>query len=153
MKAEGTLSWVLGFHNIFHSYHVYKAWTILYKKRPSFKETFCILIHDIGYINLNYFTDRSNAGHEILGARIAGVLFGKEEHDLIIGHRVFGEKLEVADEFSHIILPLYILKLQGRFEHKSAMRPTVWKEYCKDRWNKRLKGAFLEGQFKVYERI
>jgi hypothetical protein len=151
MKAEGTISWVLGFHNIFHSYYVYKAWKLIYEKRPTMQETVCILIHDIGYINLNYFTNKSNANHEKLGAKIAYKLFGKEAQDLILGHRIFGEKLEVADEYSHILLPMWVLKLQGLFEHKSAMSPKTWKSYCRYRWILRSKGIHLKGQFEVYK--
>jgi hypothetical protein len=144
---EGTISWLVGFHSIFHSIYTYLAWIKLYKKVPTFRETFCIFIHDIGYCGMNYYTNKSHEGHEILGAKIAGKLFGKEYHTLVLKHRVFDSKLEKPDEYSHCLMPLFIMKCQWLAERKRFTKPVKWKLYCKNRWTKRMRGEKMRGQF------
>ena len=94
---------------------MWKAWKILYKKAPSFKETICIFVHDLGYWGKNYYTDMSNSGHAELGAKIAGWLFDKKGsnfyRNLVLGHssaacKKYGlkkSKLERPDEYSWLI--------------------------------------------------
>lgn len=147
--SEGTLSWLFGFHSIIHSFFVYLAWIKLYKKLPSFKETICILLHDIGYCGMNYITNQNHEGHEILGAKIAEKLFGKKEYDLCINHRVFGKKLEMPDEYSHVIMPLFLVKIEHIAENSNKLMSALeWKKYTKERWQKRLQGQVFAGQFK-----
>jgi len=148
IMTEGTRSWLFGFHNILHSIAVYVAWIKLYKKIPTFMETFCILIHDVGYCGMNYITNKSHEGHEVLGAKIAGHIFGKKGYDLCIGHRSHGKALEVPDEYSHILMPMWVIQLQHVFENgEDLLQPPEWKAYTQDRGNKRLAGVIVKREF------
>jgi len=112
-------------------------------------ETFCILIHDIGYCGMNHLTKKDHSGHEVLGATIAGRLFGKEAYTLCMEHRKFDCKLEIPDEYSHCLMPTFIVWVQWIIEgNKGLMKPKVWKRYNKDRRKKRLQGQIFGGQFK-----
>ena len=111
-------------------------------------ETFCIFIHDIGYCGMDYLTDKNHEGHEILGAEIAYKLFGKKAYDLCIGHRTFGEKLEIPDEYSHILMPIFLLRIERLAENdKNLMTYKEWGLYCRNRWQRRLEGEIFGGQF------
>ena len=121
---EGTISILYGAHSIIHSYYVWKAWKILYKKYPSIKETICIIVHDLGYFGMNYYSEKSNAGHAELGANIAEFLFGEEYKNLILGHsgssckkfNLKRSKLERPDEYSWLIAPLWWIKWTAKIE-------------------------------------
>lgn len=144
--SEGTKSILFGSHSIIHSILVYISWVILYKSLPSFKETVCILIHDIGYIGMNYVTDKSNEGHAELGAYIAKKLFGPTYEEFVLGHSsaaqrkfcVVSSKLEKPDEYSWIIAPIWWIKwnmfLEGfkvdPVEYKKAIKENF---YAKNR--------------------
>ena len=82
----GTKSLVCGTHQIFwHPFTVFLAWHELYGW-PSWKETICIAMHDTGYIGCPDMDGPCGENHPLLGARIAGKLFGKEYHDLCLYH-------------------------------------------------------------------
>ena len=78
LLSEGTVSVLFGCHSAVHSYYVAKAWRYLYGSWPTWREMLCILLHDIGYIGKDYWSDRSNSGHADLGATIAGLLLGNK---------------------------------------------------------------------------
>jgi len=126
---EGTISVLYGAHSIVHSYYVWKAWKILYKKYPSFKETICILVHDLGYFGMNYYSEKSNDGHAELGAEIAHLLLDTPYDNtykyLILGHSgsackkygIIRSKLERPDEYSWLIAPLWWVKWTAKIEN------------------------------------
>lgn len=89
----GTRSLLFGVHQIFwHPLTVYLAWWKLYG-RPSWKESVCIFIHDWGYWGKVDIDGEHGQNHPELGARIAGYLFGKEYHDLVLYHsRTYAKK-------------------------------------------------------------
>lgn len=142
LLSQGTVSILIGAHSIVHSYYVSKAWKILYGKKPSVKETICILLHDIGYWGTDYYANGSNAGHAELGAKIAGLLFGREYWLLVLGHsasacKKFGiehSKLERPDEYSWIIQPMFWHKIQNVIEgYKST--PEEWVAAIKENFD------------------
>ena len=107
---EGTISVLFGCHSIIHSILVYISWIKLYKTIPSFKETVCILIHDIGHIGLDYLSDyEQKKKHWILGSNLAKQLFGDTEYQLVAGHdKNSGIKKSIlynADKYSWVIAP------------------------------------------------
>lgn len=82
----GTKSLLFGVHQvILHPISVALAWTQLYGL-PSFKELFCIIIHDWGYWGLPNMDGTEGEKHPEFAARIAGRLFGAEYHDLCLYH-------------------------------------------------------------------
>jgi hypothetical protein len=114
-------------------------------------ELFCILIHDIGYCGRNYLSEKSHAEHECLGAEIAGRVFGEKAATLCAEHRKFGGTLEVPDEYSHVLMPTWLVWVQAFFERPwkyGMMMPGEWKEYNLARYRARRRGTVLSGQFR-----
>ena len=149
--SQGTISWIFGYHNIAHTFFVYLAWLKLYKKHPTIEELFCIFIHDIGYCGRNYLSEKTHENHECLGAKIAGRLFGETARILCMEHRKFNGKLEIPDEYSHILMPTWIVRIQAFFEqpHRwGLMSPEQWKTYNIKRNQIRKNGGVMQGQFK-----
>jgi hypothetical protein len=148
---EGTKSWLFGCHSIVHSYYVFKAWKVLYGSYPNFMETICILLHDIGYIGIDYLSNKSNKGHAILGAKIAKFLFGEAGWNLVIGHSRADSKannvplspLEGPDDYSWLLAPDWWLDFNRFIEPQLAGR--AWKKKVKDNWEsgKRVGGMEL----------
>lgn len=106
-------SYLFGMHNpVFHSATVIVAWIKLFQSLPSFKELLCITIHDIGYLT-QVSIDGSDNRHPELGARMAGLAFGREYYELCIAHsreyaKKFGlplSKLGYADKASILQYP------------------------------------------------
>jgi len=132
--TEGTKSVLFGAHSIIHSLMVFIAWKKLYGTFPTWKETICILIHDIGYIGKNYITEKNNDGHAELGCKLAHRWFGPEYGHLVLGHssaamKKFGipkSKLEAPDDYSWIIAPLWWMKLNAKIE-KFDVGAEEWK--------------------------
>lgn len=116
--SEGTKSVLFGAHSPIHSLFVGIAWRKLYGKWPNWKEWVCIFIHDIGYIGMDYISNKSNDGHAELGTKLAHRWFGPEYGYLVLGHssssRIkFGipkSKLDLPDEYSWVIAPLWWMK-------------------------------------------
>ena len=83
----GAKSLLFGAHQfIIHPFNVWLAWYWLYGKPPTFKETVCVIVHDWGYIACSDMDDQDGSRHPILGARIAGFLFGQKYRDLCLFH-------------------------------------------------------------------
>ena len=115
---QGTKSVLFGDHSIIHSYLVWRSWKILFGKYPTFKQTICILLHDIGYFGTDYNTLRTNSGHAELGAYIAGRLFGAEYAKFVLGHsskaieefNIPESLLVIPDEYSWLIAPMWWMR-------------------------------------------
>lgn len=90
---------------------------MLYGTYPKWWQLICILLHDVGYIGMDYYKNKSIVGHAELGAKIAKFLFGQKGFDLVAGHtRSTAEKfgislseLEPPDDFSWVIVPRWFL--------------------------------------------
>ncbi len=83
----GTKSLLFGVHQFFlHPLAVFAGWIWLYRRRPSLRETVCIVIHDWGYWGKTRMDDEEGERHPETGARIAGRLFGPDYHDLCLLH-------------------------------------------------------------------
>jgi len=149
--TEGTKSVLFGAHSVIHSYFVAKSWRLLYGKWPTFKECIVILLHDVGYCGMDYLSNRSNAGHAELGARICGRLLGKEHALLALGHssaaqKKYGipqSKLELPDEYSWVIAPLWWMKLNHCVE-RFPTTPEMWKKAVTDNFNSKNKKSGTE---------
>lgn len=101
----------------------------LYKSLPSWRESFCIFIHDWGYWGKPNLKNSDGDKHPELGAKIAGKLLGKEWHDFILGHSSFymarnnipKSKLFAPDKYWHCLIPLWAYKIlavpTGEFKH------------------------------------
>lgn len=152
---EGTITVLFGAHNIFHSIIVLISWIRIYKKFPSFWQLFCIFIHDIGYFGKDYLTNLSNDDHEILGATIAKRLFGQKGYDFVFGHRSNNNVyslLERADDFSQVITPIWLMKLNYLIENKKLSDPFKWKFAMEEAWNNRVEGQSIKG-FEIYKKL
>jgi len=74
----GTKSILFGVHQfIWHPITVYLAWIYVYKQIPNFKETICIIIHDLGYWGKSNMDCEDGQKHPELGAKIALKLLDK----------------------------------------------------------------------------
>ena len=113
---KGLRSFLFGMHNpILHGTLVYIAWVKIYHSYPNWKETICILLHDIGYVNQD-FLDGPYDIHPELGAKICLKLFGSEYYRLCLlhsrdyakRHMVNISKLGYADKYSVLLLPNWI---------------------------------------------
>src|SRR3972149_2822184 len=72
----GTQSILWGVHQfILHPILVYKAWTRIYARRPSLRETLCIFAHDLGYIGKTTMDGPDGLLHPEFGARLLRWLF------------------------------------------------------------------------------
>ncbi len=131
----GTKTLLFGVHQIFlHPLLVLIAWIKLYKSFPSFKELFCIFIHDWGYWGMESLKCAKGDTHPELGARIVNKLFGSEWRDFILGHSSFyikrngipQSKLLPPDKYWHCIIPLWVYKLlavpTGEFAHYRGLK-------------------------------
>lgn len=67
----GRKSLLFGVHNIiWHPITVYVAWVKLYKEYPTWREAFCILIHDWGYWKCNDMDGKDGQEHPYAAACI-----------------------------------------------------------------------------------
>jgi len=120
---QGTISVVIGSHSILHSFFVWRAWSILYKRYPTFMETICILLHDIGHWGKDYLDNlEEKRKHWELGARIARKLFGEKGFLLIAGHDRYSgypkSFLYKADKYSWYITPYWWIYSNNIIEPK-----------------------------------
>lgn len=131
----GTKTLLFGVHQIFiHPLVVTIAWLKLYRTFPSWRELFCIFVHDWGYWGRPNLKDADGDKHPEFGAKIAGRLFGDEWSDFILGHSSFyiarngvkRSKLFAPDKYWHCLVPLWFYKIlaipTGEFEHYRGMK-------------------------------
>jgi len=122
----GRRSLLFGVHQfIWHPITVYRAWCAQYGRRPTWRETVCIIIHDWGYWWAPNMDGDEGERHPEFGARLAGWLFGPEYHDLVLYHsRHYAKRagrapsrLCWADKLSHLYYPewlyLFLARLSG----------------------------------------
>jgi len=114
----GTKSILFGGHQfILHPPFVVVAWVKLYKRLPSVKELFCIVIHDLGYWGKINIDGGEGELHPLWAARIAGRVFGHEYFDFIAYHsrclaRRDGKtpsKLCLPDKMGVALMPTWLL--------------------------------------------
>ena len=157
---QGTVSVLVGCHSIIHSLLVIKAWRHLYGKWPAFWELVCILIHDIGHWGKDYLNNyEEKQQHAELGARVAGVLFGKRGYDLVLGHNAYNgqprSKLFEPDKYSWVIAPEWWMVTNTWFEPKlirkgstrrqsAVMFKEAMRENMMNGWDKRGHDIYLE---------
>jgi len=123
---QGTISVLAGCHSVIHSLLVMVAWVRLYHSFPRPWQLGCIFLHDIGHLGKNYLDDvDAKNEHWRLGARIAGVLFGKKGWDLCAGHDAHSgapeSLLYKPDKYSWYIAPRWWLLSNCMVEPKIAM--------------------------------
>ena len=131
----GTKTLLFGVHQIFiHPLFVTWAWVRLYKSFPTWKEMFCIIIHDWGYWGRQNLKDADGDRHPELGAKIAGKLLGPKWADFILGHSSFyivrygvkQSKLLAPDKYWHCMIPLWLYKIlaipTGEFKHYRELK-------------------------------
>lgn len=99
------------------------AWRKLYGRWPSWWETACIFLHDIGHWGKDYLDDyEAKKHHAELGARVCGFLFGRRGYDLAFGHNAYGDfarsMLYEPDKYSWVIAPEWWMVTNTWFEPK-----------------------------------
>jgi len=109
---QGTISYLIGTHSVTHSICVILAWKKVHKRWPKPWELFCILIHDVGHIGLDYLDHKDEKDiHWKLGAWIARSLIGEKGYKLIAGHCSDGDgksDLWLPDKVSRAISPIWL---------------------------------------------
>lgn len=111
---QGTISVLFGCHSVLHSICVARAWRKLYGRLPAPWEAVCILLHDVGHWGKDYLDDvEQKKQHWILGARIAGRLFGPKGYELVAGHCTYSgvpaSPMLKADKYSYLVTPRWYL--------------------------------------------
>lgn len=85
--SVGTKSLLFGVHQfLVHPITVALAWKKLYGEWPTWREMFCIIVHDWGYWGKPNMDGIEGEMHPCKGAKIAGKLLGQEYFDLCILH-------------------------------------------------------------------
>jgi len=129
---QGTVSVLVGVHSPVHSFLVLLSWRKLYGRWPKLWQIGCIFLHDIGHWGQNYLdSQEEKERHWIVGAEIAGVLFGEEGFCLVAGHSSRPDGLGPAfsyiselykpDKYSWYIAPRWWLWWNCIVEPKIAM--------------------------------
>jgi hypothetical protein len=131
----GTKTLLFGVHQVFiHPLLVTVAWVKLYRSFPSWREMFCIVIHDWGYWGKPDLKNADGDAHPELGAKIAGRVLGPEWSDFILGHSSFymvrkgvkQSKLFGPDKYWHCMIPLWLYKMlsvpSGEFKHYRELK-------------------------------
>lgn len=131
----GTKTLLFGVHQVvIHTVLVTWAWVKLYGSRPSWREFFCICIHDIGYWGKPSLKCADGDRHPEFGARVAGKILGPEWSNFILGHSQFyctrqgiePSKLMAADKYWHCLVPLWFYKVlavpTGEFKHYRELK-------------------------------
>jgi len=85
------------------------------------------MLHDIGHWGKQYLDDyEAKKEHSVLGARVAGKVFGRKGYDLIVGHNCYNGQsrsgLYMPDKLSWTIAPVWWMILNTVFEPK-LIRP------------------------------
>ena len=134
----GTQSILWGVHQfILHPILVYKAWTRIYARRPSLRETLCIFAHDLGYIGKTTMDGPDGLLHPEFGARLVRWLLGFDSEpfqNLVRYHsrayaKLFSTKPSVLclpDKLAVLLYPNWLYIALGRAsgeiaEYKAAM--------------------------------
>lgn len=101
----GTKSLVFGAHQfILHPYFVLLAWRKIYGVWPSWRTTFSVLIHDIGYWGCREMDGIEGTQHPRLGAKLAEHWLGEGEKSRVMFHsRSMAQQCDV--EVSDLCLP------------------------------------------------
>ncbi|MEK7500207.1 MAG: hypothetical protein AAB649_06435, partial [Patescibacteria group bacterium] len=120
---QGTISVLFGCHSIIHSVLVMLAWRKLYHAWPKPWQAVCILLHDIGHWGTNYLDNQEKKKqHWILGADVAGNLFGIDAYYFTAGHCTHSECPESlmyrADKYSYYIAPSWWLYINSIVDPK-----------------------------------
>jgi hypothetical protein len=119
----GTRSLLFGVHQfIWHPITVYRAWRDLYGKRPTWKETICIIVHDWGYWGCVSMDGPGGELHSLAGSGIAWMLFDLEHEELVLYHSrhyaaavgVQPSKLCWPDKLSMLYDPVWFYLLRAR---------------------------------------
>lgn len=130
---QGTVSVLFGCHSVIHSAIVFVAWWKLYHHPPNFWQTVCILVHDIGHWGKDYLDDyEQKKKHGELGAKVAGLLFGKKGYELVSGHNPYNGSpkslLHDPDKYSWIIAPVWWMMSNCIFEPKLQRKGNTKRE-------------------------
>jgi len=152
--TEGTISYLIGCHSfLIHPLCVLVAWHKEYRRWPKFWELVCIFLHDIGHIGKQYLSDpKQKAGHWILGARIAGKLFGLKGFLMVAGHsKGTGyprSALYVPDKRSWLEAPYWWLWLNYRAERfgPGITDPKEWKRVVAEN----ARNGYAKGSHQLY---
>jgi hypothetical protein len=123
---QGTSSVLFGCHSVVHSVLVILSWRKVHKRWPSWWQVVCILIHDIGHWGRDYLNDvETKREHWIVGAVLAGRLFGMRGFLLVAGHDAYSgwprSKLYKPDKYSWCLAPVWWLLSNELFEPKLRM--------------------------------
>lgn len=131
----GTKTLLFGVHQvIIHPLLVLIAWVKIYRSFPSWREMFCIIVHDWGYWGMTNLKDAEGDKHPEFGAKLAWKLLGSEWGDFILGHSSFymirngvkKSKLFAPDKYWHCMIPLWFYKLlavpTGEFKHYRTLK-------------------------------
>lgn len=120
----GTKSLLFGVHNIiWHPITVLMAWCYLYKKWPSPKELFCIIIHDWGYWGYEHMDDEKGQKHPWWAANLVWRMFSDiglfhlclfHSRHLARMHHAEPSKLCWADKLSTAYDPCWFYLLRAR---------------------------------------
>jgi hypothetical protein len=77
LMKVGTKSILVGAHQcLWHPFTVFLAWNELYGL-PDWKEAFCILVHDVGYIGCSDMDGEEGKKHPLAGMRLAHMFLDK----------------------------------------------------------------------------
>lgn len=109
----GTRSTLFGVHHfLLHPFLVWLAWARLYRSLPTWRESLCILIHDIGYLGCDDMDGDQGSRHPELGAAIARRVLGEDERKLVLFHsrftaNLYGESVSRLCAPDKLVLFLY----------------------------------------------
>lgn len=122
----GTKSLLFGIHQVFwHPIVVLRAWVYLFGW-PSFKEFICIIIHDWGYAGKPNLDGPEGEVHPMLGAKIAGRLFGIDWFYFCLLHsRTMARKINMepsklcwADKLSFCFEPRWFYLIRAKMSNE-----------------------------------
>ncbi len=148
---QGTVSVLFGCHSPMHSIVVIFAWKKLYGSFPKWWQIVCIFLHDIGHWGLDYLDDyEQKKTHWVLGARVAGRLFGMKGRGFNAGHCTHSNwtrsDLYKADKYSWHIAPKWWLISNCFFEPKLQMGYS--KREAVKKFKQQVKESVESGEFK-----
>jgi hypothetical protein len=159
----GTKSLLFGVHQfLWHPFTVLLAWQKLYG-RPTLKELFCILIHDIGYLHCPDMDGDSGTMHPLRAAEIVNKKWGHDYYKLCLFHsRHLSQMLGVtpsrlcwADKLSICYEPawFYLLRAHLSGELKEYRKESAESGFCpaeasNREWFKQIKKFMRDQAFK-----
>lgn len=123
----GTRSLLFGVHQfIWHPFTVWRAWCHIYRRRPTWRQAICIVVHDWGYWGCAEMDGPEGELHPYRGAAIAHALLDKdgsrEWETFCLGHsrtmsRILGiqtSRLCPADKLSIAFDPAWFYLIRAR---------------------------------------